>query len=83
MATNFGKRLWKLTAAGTNRQKAIDAATALSAKPAHRWIPGEQLAKTGYALITERQAVWMHFFWSRHSIMADFEPATAAEQQTA
>ncbi len=81
MAENFGKRVWKLVAKGTHRERAITTATDLSQKSLHRWIPSTQLSTSGFATITERQALWLHFFFKRHGIEADFEPATQAEQK--
>jgi hypothetical protein len=80
MATNFGKREWKLVAKGEHRSKAVNFANELSTHAPHRWIPALQLSTTGHATITERQALWLHFAWKRHSIEADFEPVSLAEQ---
>lgn len=80
MAQNFGKRVWKLVAKGTHRERAIQSASELSTKAMHSWIPATQLATSGFATVTERQALWLHFFWKRHGVEADLEPASLAEQ---
>jgi len=76
MATNFGKRLHRLTAPEIGmRERALEVLTAWSTKPLHRWIPIAQLTHTDHATITEHQAVWLHFELARRGINADFEPA--------
>jgi hypothetical protein len=76
VATNFGKRLHRLTPpTGDQRERAIAQLQEWSEKPLHRWIPAAQVATSGLATITDRQAQWLHFELQRKKIDADFEPA--------